>query len=94
MIDGVHPPSEIGREEHLGVGLGSEGVVGQLPTKLQVVVDLAVEGEPHVLPSRLHGLPPRRREVDDAQAVVAKRDGRVGQGKASLVVWTPMVLGL
>ena len=66
-------------DEHLGVAVAAEhvSVRNQLGAQMQVVVDLAVEGDPDGPVLVRHRLGAGRGEIDDRQAPVAERDGPV-----------------
>ena len=69
-------PMQVGRQEHLGIRVGAEGIRNrgalQLGTQRTVVVDLAVEGDHVAAIGRAEGLVSAGTEVDDAEAAMAQ----------------------
>jgi hypothetical protein len=67
MFDALESPLIVRREDHLGVGLGAEGVPETLELfpKLEEVVHLAVEGDDKASAVPGHGIAAERRQVHD-----------------------------
>ena len=86
---GIAPP-EIRGQHDLGVGAAGVRVVGQFRPKLDVVVDLAVEVDPHGTVGRGHRSVPGGRQVDDREPVVAEPDRALGVDVDAGVVRAPM----
>src|SRR6185295_9196011 len=77
-------------DSDFAVGLASKSMpaLQQFGPQVPVVVNLTVEDEPYALILVWHRVPTPRREVDDAESAVAKRDGSVSP--LSPIVRTPM----
>jgi hypothetical protein len=79
-------------EHHFGVALTAEAMTGrfELGAKLEIVVDLAVEGDRQRAARVVHRLMPARREIDDGQTTMPERDRAVGSGPCAAVIGTAM----
>ena len=80
--------------DDFGIRVGAKDMAstGQIVSQLEVVVDFAVERDPQPAIASRHGLPASRRQIDDAQSIVAERRRAADVFERAERVRPPMVL--